>query len=78
MNALLMGVSGTAVREHPAAAALLRDGELSLFPAAECARCRARAEVYRGGECLCRACALETWQHLSECRQLELLGFERM
>ena len=78
VETLLTGVSGPGVHEHPVTAALLRDGELSLFPAAECKRCRAKAEVYRGGECLCRACALETWRYLSERRQLELLGFELM
>ena len=77
-DALLKGVLGSAVREHPVTAALLRDGEISFFPAAECARCGERAEVFRGGECLCRMCALETWRYLSERRQLELLGFERM
>ena len=64
--------------EHPVTAQLLKRGEYTPFPAAECMRCGNAAEVFRRGECLCRQCALELWQCLPESRQLELLGFERL
>lgn len=61
--------------EHPAVSRALRlgDGDMGV---PRCRGCGDAAEVEKGGECLCRECALDRWYLLPESRRLELLGFE--